>query len=182
MKPASSEFVNKMPPWAVGVVVVSVIAAIGGITYVGYGIIKKKQEEADSSDVVKDVDKEYQNLPKNEKELSAPFSAYSSTINLIVKLLDGAEKFESEIQVIESIIKVVKKPADWLFLVKQFGTKNIADIGWGTTNYDLITLLKDQLDSSGVYSINVNGYKQTGFAFNSVNILSEYLKKIGINF
>ena len=62
----------------------------------------------------------------------------------------------------------------------KFGNRNIDDILYGQTNYELVNLLNDQLDTAGVYTINLPNFKKTGATTNSINILSEYLNKIGV--
>lgn len=195
----------ELPPWAQGIIAVTLLAGAIGLSYVGVNYFKKRKEEKESKEVTDDITEELKKSEKEGLKLSKPKSSYSSTVSLIVKLLSGAETGGSEMQVIEEIMKVVKNKLDWQYLVKTFGVKNVPDIGWGETNYNLITLLKDQLDSmpgtggwktyvavvpglqpfaftNGVYNINVDGYKATGYASKTRDILSDYLKSIGVDF
>jgi hypothetical protein len=169
-----------LPMWAKGVVAVAII---GGIGYLVYKLNKKIGDLKDSKDskaTVNDATKEYLDMKNQGKKLSYPESNYSSAINTIVKLLNNCDSFMSELQAVEEVIKIVKTPTDWTYLVSKFGNKDIDDCGWGKTNYDLPTLLKDQLDTGGAYIINQVNYKKKGYAFNSVDILADYLKTKGI--
>lgn len=172
------EYFKQLPTWAKGLVALAIVGGVGYIGYKVYKAIKDREGKKDSKETVTDAKKELAAL-KNET-LSKPESNYASAVNTIVKLLNGCETFGSEVQAIQEIIKVVKKKKDWLYLIDKFGVKDIDDCGWGKTTYDLPTLLKDQLDTSGVYTINVDGYKKSGYAINSVDILEEYLKTKGI--
>lgn len=177
---AKGEIFNGLPKWAQGIIAVATVA---GIAFVGYKIylsVNKIKTDKDSKAVSDDAKREADNLLKSGQKLSSPEASYSSVINIIVKLLNGCETFSSEIQVISEVAKVVKTPVDWYHLVAKFGKKDIEDCGWGKTNYDLSTLLKDQLDTAGAYNIDINGYKKSGFAINSIDILDGYLKSKGV--
>jgi len=172
-----------LPNWSKGVIAVAVIGA--GL-YIAYKIVEKiknEKEKKDGKTVVNENLTEVQKLQQQGQKLSKPIPAYQQAINDIVKKLDGCEDVRSEGQVIETIISVVKKPIDWYYLVSKFGTKAISDcgtFGLGKTNYDLPTLLKDQLDTGGFLAINKDGFKRSGFYSNSINLLNEYLKTIGV--
>jgi hypothetical protein len=180
-----------LPMWAKGVVA---IAVVGGIGIVGYTIYKKLQKIGDKGkdDTAKETAKlaaqDYENLVKQGQKLSFPPSAYAAAAEAIVKFLDGCETLGTEFSAIEEVIKVVKKPVDWFYLIKIFGQKDISDCGtWGTikTRYSLVGLLKDQLDS---YVI-VTPYPKTvlggwtvpsGSYGDSIDVLSKYLKTVGV--
>lgn len=147
--------------------------------------VRRREDEKDPKVVVSNAQNDLKNEQQKGESLSFPSSTYSGTSNTIFQLLDGCETLDSEIQVIANIIKTVKKPIDWYNLIEVFGTKEITDCGtFGQihTTYDLISLLKDQLDTSGPYFINIDGYKASGFAYESVNVLRAYLKTIGVTF
>jgi hypothetical protein len=72
---------------------------------------------------------------------------------------------------------LVKKPIDWYKLVSVFGSRDIEDCGYGKTNYDLVTLLKDQLDSQ-LIGDTVLGKRY--WNDNTLKPLSDYLSKLGI--
>lgn len=147
--------------------------------------IRRREDEKDPKVVVSNAKSDLEEEKQKGEVLSFPSSTYSGTANTIFQLLDGCETLDSEIQVIGNIIKTVKKPIDWFNLIEVFGTKELTDCGtFGQihTTYDLISLLKDQLDTSGPYVINIDGYKTSGFAYESVNVLRTYLKTIGVAF
>lgn len=175
----AQESFTGLPQWAKGIIAVAVVGGVGFIIYKLYTKVKSEADKKDVKVVVNENLAEYEKLAKTEK-LSKPIPAYQQAINDIVTKLTGCEDFRTELQAIESIIKVVKKPIDWYYLVAKFGNKDIDDCGWGKTNYDFPTLLKDQLDTSGVYSIDFDGWKKSGFATNSIDILKSYLSKVGV--
>ena len=178
-----------LPPWAKGVIAVVVI---GGLAFVGYKIYKKVQtltdpDRKDEKDVIKAVDKEIKVAQQQGQTLSKPVSVYQSTANNIAIKLDGCEASpQPEIDVIKMIVDVVKKPIDWLQLQKSFDVRKIDDCGpFGSTQYELGNLLKDQLDQyvgamkietpGFVYDPSKSGNKKT------YDILKIYLNKIGVS-
>lgn len=165
-----------------GLIVVGSGLTLFGL-YKGYKYLNDLAQQRDEQKASDSAGSEYDKLIKQGKVLSKPQTDYRSAANLIEKLLDGCETSSSEFQVIENIIKVVKKPIDWLYLVKVFGVRKISDCGsFGSskTEYDLATLLKDQLDTGGAYSIDVDGYKDSGYTSDSIEILRKYFSKIGV--
>jgi hypothetical protein len=155
--------------------------------FIGYKIYRKIKDIEETQEVkatVKDAKSMYEKLKKEGKKLSdSNISAYSSLANYIQKQFDGCEAITTEAMVVSSIIKLVKAPIDWYYLVSKFGNKDIEDcgtFGLGKTNYDLPTLLKDQLDTGGLMSINKDGFKRSGVYSNSINLLNEYFKTIGV--
>ena len=159
---AKGEIFSGLPSWAKGVISVAVVGAAAFVAYKIYQTTKSLTGNKDEKAVANENLNEFQKLQKQGQKLSKPQPAYQQCINDIVTKLNGCETFNTELQVIESIIKVVKKPVDWYYLVAKFGNKDIEDCGTfgvGKTNYDLPTLLKDQLDTAGTYTINVDGFK-----------------------
>lgn len=148
--------------------------------------LKDQEEKKDPKIVVEDADDEYKAQIKAGIILSNPPSAYSGASNAIESLMDGCETFESEMNSIKEVIKVVKQPIDWFFLLKTFGVREIDNCGpfTGSKQYDLSSLLKDQLDSSGAYKItNINGYSDYSFfTQNSLDVLENFLKSRGVTF
>lgn len=173
-----------LPRWSKGIIAVVGVAALCVVGYRIYKVAMKKKEQADSQATVNAANTELQTEQKKGEKLSFTSSSYSATANLVAQRLNGCETFQSELVAIEAICKIVKKPIDWFFLVKTFGVKKIDNCGpfTGETTYDLPTLLKDQMDSSGAYTIDINGYKKSGTVWNSRQILSDYLQSKGINF
>jgi hypothetical protein len=180
---AKGEIFSGLPSWAKGVISVAVVGAAAFVAYKIYQKTKSLTGNKDEKAVTNENLNEFQKLQKQGQKLSKPLPAYQQLINDIVKKLNGCEDIRTEGQVIEGIISVVKKPIDWYYLVAKFGNKEIEDcgtFGMGKTNYDLPTLLKDQLDTGGFMSINKDGFKRSGFYANSINLLNEYFKTIGV--
>jgi len=177
---------DKVPSWAVGVVVVAgVLAFIGGGIFVYTKIKKavdKKKEEGEGKEVTNDAKSELRNLLNSGVRLSNGESVYSSTANLIAQKLDGCETFTTELEVINTILKVVKNRADWLKLVTDFGVRDIDNCGWmtGSTKYDLPTLLKDQLDSKTILIYEKVGSGTYNGLYQTYTLLSTELSKKGI--
>ena len=177
---------DKVPSWAVGVVVVAgVLAFVGGGIFVYTKIKKavdKKKEEEDGKAVTSDAKTELRNLLNSGVRLSNPESVYSSTANFIQQKLDGCELFTTELDVVNAILKVVKNRADWLKLVTDFGVRDIDNCGWltGSTKYDLPTLLKDQLDSSTILAFEKVGSGTYNGLYKTYTLLTTELSKRGI--
>lgn len=174
---------NNLPKISKTVIVVAVTVLVLFIFFVVYKKIKKVSENKNSVEVVKKVDDEISLELKKGNKISFPESVFLSTANLIEKNLDGCERFTTEIDTIKKIISTVKKQIDWLFLQKSFGVRKISDCGtFGTIKnpYDLATLLKEQLDSAGYFSFEIDGNKISGSTSNSYSILSDYFKKINV--
>jgi predicted FMN-binding regulatory protein PaiB len=177
---------DKVPSWAVGVVVVAgVLAFVGGGIFVYTKIKKavdKKKEEEDGKAVTSDAKTELRNLLNSGVRLSNPESVYSSTANFIQQKLDGCELFTTELEVVNAILKVVKNRADWLKLVTDFGVRDIDNCGWltGSTKYDLPTLLKDQLDSSTILAFEKVGSGTYNGLYKTYTLLTTELSKRGI--
>lgn len=174
---------DKVPSWAVGVVVVAgVLAFIGGGIFV-YSKIKKavdkRKEESEGREVTNDAKSELRNEIQSGVKLSNADSVYSSTANYIKQKLDGCETFGTELDVIKTILNVVKNRADWLKLVSDFGVRDIDNCGFftGSTKYDLPTLLKDQLDQSGFFLSEKIGTGTYNGQYTTYNILSTELSK-----
>lgn len=176
-------FLTALPKWAKGALIIFVIVVI----IFSYKEIKKyndnKNALKDNRVVINDVIKEIDMETKKGATLTYPQSAYDAAANTIQNLLDGCETFSSEINSIKEIIKCVKIKLDWLNLIKTFDVREISNcgsFGMSKANYDLLSLCKDQLDSSGVYSLDVNGYSASGACFNSLSVLNDFLtsKKI----
>lgn len=112
---------------------------------------------------------EYKKLLKQGQKLSFPVGNYITASNSVKIALDGCETYFGEEDAKFAVMNVVKKPIDWYFLVKTFGSRMIADCGWGETAYALPELLKGQLGSISASSAN--------YLTSNLAILQEYLKK-----
>lgn len=165
-----------LPAWAKGVIAVAVVGGVIYAIYKAKDFITKLTEGKESQNVVDDAKNEVKELSK-QYTLSKPKSAYSSCIGNIVKLLSGCESSQSEQDVVENVIRVVKNPLDWAYLVAEFNKKTIPDCGWGSTTYSLPELLKDQLDTFACYVTPrvIDGYTLKGCRQNTIEFLTEYL-------
>lgn len=180
---AKGEIFSGLPAWAKGVISIAVVGTAVFVAYKLYQKAKSLTGNKDEKAVANENLKEFDKLQTQGQKLSKPIPAYQQLINDIIKKLNGCEDVRTEGQVIEGIISVVKKPVDWYYLVSKFGNRDIEDcgtFGLGKTNYDLPTLLKDQLDTGGFLAINKDGFKRSGFYSNSIDLLKEYLKTIGV--
>lgn len=167
-------FFKDLPPLVRGIIILVILAVIIFVLWKIYQYFKEKAENKPNTIVVSDAQKE---IAKSTVPPSFSDADYQGTANAIAKLLDGCETDESEAQVVEEVKKSVKSAVDWYKLVVAFGTRDIADcgsFGISSTNYDLVSLLKDQLDTTQVF--------QSGTFQESKDILSKYLQTIGINF
>jgi hypothetical protein len=168
-----------LPPWARGVIS---LVGTAGLVWGGYELFQwnEKRIAAKTSNAVSDASKDMvKDLAKTGQKLSFPEANYLSTVNLIVKLLSGCETTATEAQVVDEIAKVVKNKIDWYHLVSVFGNKDIEDcVAFSKTNYDLTTLVKEQLDYIPT-GLNVIGVRRWGNDTTG-EILAQYLSKFGI--
>lgn len=178
---------SKLPPLARGIIAVATVGVTGIIIYKTFKFIQAKLANKDNNKAVNEAGDEYKRLEKQDS-LSFPEANYYSTANTIQKLLDGCEMPDTEVQVVSEIVKLIKKPIDWYFLIKAWGIRKIDDCGvlTGSTDYDLTTLLKDQLDSAvSANAIKIDGKRIGGLSDDfkdTAEFLSDYLKSIEINF
>lgn len=192
---------QKLPKWANGLIVVGSIALVGAIGWFLYTRYRDKKKAEESEVVVTQADTELQQQINNGQKPSFPPSTYSATANLIATLLSKCETVNSELDVVNAVIRCVNNRTDWLTLVKAFGTRDIEDCGsvggFSKTNYALPVLLNDQLDTAlmfrdwsyvagGLFGIgsldfNYNGVKKT-FSPNddTIEVLRYYLKQKGV--
>jgi hypothetical protein len=177
MEKGVGKFMQDVHPIFKGIIAVAGTGVVVFALYKGYKWYQAKQSEKDSNKAASQSGSEYDKLKKSGEQLSFPLSNYTSTANYIQKALDGCERVTTEMKVVEEIAKVVKKPVDWYYLISTFGNRDIANCGFGSTNYDLVTLLKDQLDSQ-LIGDSVLG--KTYWNDNTLKPLSNYLATIGI--
>lgn len=172
-----------LPPLVRGIIVLVILGIVIFIGWKVYQYFKAKAENKTNAAVVSNAQVEINNLGASP---SFPLATYDGTANTIQKLLSGCETAGSERDVISEVIRIVKTPTDWFTLIVAFGNRDIADcgsFGFSSTNYDLISLLKDQLDTNqAVYSINESGYTDNGAFTDSKDILAKFLLSKGINF
>ena len=173
-----------IPPLFKGIIAVVVVGGAAFLGYKIYKLIKSGAETKDQKAVGDAATKDLKEEIKKGETLSKPTSAYKSAANYIKNQLDGCDTVFNQTNVVNQIISVVKKPADWFYLVKTFDTKKIDNCGFltGDTDYDLPTLLKDQLDTNAT-QIKVDNFlyrpdKDGRKTF--YQVLQMYLKKIGV--
>lgn len=165
---------------AQGIIAVTLLVGAGLAVYAIVQKIKKDKEKANENvtlDLANDV---YRKLYNSGERISSTQAAYSAVANDIQIKLNGCDKFTTELEVIDSITSVVKKPIDWYFLVKLFSVREIEDCIYGKTYYALPELLKDQLDTGGIY-VGIGGGIGSGVTTESIQLLRGYLSKMNIN-
>jgi hypothetical protein len=182
-----------LPTYAKGIIALVVTAGAVGVAYLIYKGVKKATDRGrdNTSNRTENAVRDDLNQAINSgQKLSFPKSAYAGAAETILRLLDGCETVDSELQAIGEVIKVVKKPVDWFQLCDSFGQKDVSDcgtFGFAKTRYTLPALLADQLDSVrivtpldkpvlGGYTVPSGFYNETG------NILRNYLKTVGVTF
>ncbi len=178
---SDKNFFQNLPKWALGIVAVTVTAGVSFAAWKTYQYFQKKSEDSTQKAVGDQASGVVTSLKGKGQALSFPKANYEAAANTIKVLLDGCQRVVSEEQVVEEIVKVVKKPIDWYYLVSVFGNRDVADCGTfgvGHTNYDLISLLKDQLESTIIGDV-VNGKRY--WDDKTLVPLTEYLSKIGVS-
>ena len=172
---------NTLPGWAKGG---ATLAAIGGGALLIYLLLKKiKDLKSLQTQSAKTATQEYNELAKKDT-LTFAKSTYATTAETIANLLSGCETESTELQVIGEFIKVCKKQIDIEYLKSVFGNRTIDDCGpFGSTDYSLGSLLKDQLDTAILVTntpkklILGNWNVPTGYYSDSIEILDKYLKQ-----
>lgn len=183
---ASNQSTKGLPSWAKGVIALSVLAAVGIVAYKVYKFLQKAGEGKDEKETIRLVDVEIKEKIKAGDSPSFALSKYNSTASTIETLLAGLETEASEKKVVELVIDTVKKPIDWLLLVRAFNKRNVDNaFGFGTTAYELGGLLKEQLDhiQSVTNNINTPNFKHSKLINGKktyYEILKVYLNKIGV--
>lgn len=176
---------NSMPGWAKGILAIVGTAAIAFIGWKTYKEVQLIIADKSNKKVGNDAASQANSLIKQGQALSYPEANYGAAANTIQQLLDGCQSSGSELKVVDEIIKVVKNATDWWHLVAVFSNRDIADcgsFGFSHTNYDLITLLKDQITSVQIaFTINENGYQDSGAFSSGLSILSKFLATKGVN-
>lgn len=174
---------DKIPSWAVGVIAVAGVLAVGGVAYIIYKSLKKSSESKEEKDVIDNATKELRDEVKNNAP-SWPDSVYSTTANYIFQNLDGCETSGTELNVVKEVLRVVKTQTDWLKLVKAFGVRDVDDCGplSGSTKYELGGLLKEQLDSTVYLASEKIGNKTFNGTYKLSNLLTNELSARNIKF
>ena len=149
----TNSYFSQLPAWAKGAVVV-----FGAVVIVGTGVaitiavknaIKKLKENVQERQQGKEIESELKRL---EKEGIKPTMTEADATSLAFQVktgLDGCEMSGTEEIIKDTILQKVQNQADWYLLQDKFGLQMIDNCGWGTgdTQYDLKTLLLEQLDA-----------------------------------
>ena len=149
----TSSYFSQLPPWAKGAVVV-----FGAVVIVGAGVaitiaiknaIKKLQGNAEERRQGKEIESELEKLEKQGIKPTMSDADASSLAFQVKTGLDGCEMSGTEEIIKDTILQKVQNQADWYLLQNKFGLQMIDNCGWGTgdTQYDLKTLLLEQLDA-----------------------------------
>lgn len=179
------DYYKDIHPIAKGIIAIGVLGGLGIIGYTVYKKLKAIHDEKDLNKTATIYESEYKKLlNKGEKLSFEDKGVYNTLANEIASDLNGCERLSTEVDVINKIINVVKKPIDWYYLVYTFGIKKIDDCGSfgnSSTTYALPELLKDQLDSSGFYT-GIGGGIGSGFTTDTKDLMTKYLGGIGVTF
>ena len=171
-----------IPPLFKGIISLVVVGGAAFLGYKIYKLIKSSAESKDAKAVGDAATKDLKQEINKGQTVSKPLSAYASAVTFIQNQLSGCDNRGKEANVINQIISVVKKPADWFYLVQLWNSKKIENCLLGSYNADLPTVLKSELTST-MYGIKVDNfeYKPSKDTYkNGYQVLQQYLKKIGV--
>lgn len=167
------KYYQELPSWAKGAVAIAIIGGIGLIGYTIYKKVKTIQDKKESNETANAAEDEYLRLKKQGQKLSSPEANYFAAANAVKNALDGCDSVASEVDAINAVLKVVKKPIDWYYLVNVFGSRKIEGCAWGENKmYALPELLSEQLGHLTPLSLMT----KTGYMY-----LQKELVKRGIN-
>lgn len=171
-----------IPPLFKGIISLVVVGGAAFLGYKIYKLIKSSAESKDAKAVGDAATKDLKQEINKGQTVSKPLSAYASAVTYIQNQLNGCNSISNEKNVINQIISVVKKPADWFYLVQLWNSKKIENCLWGSYNGDLPTVLKSEL-TSAMSTIKVDNFEYNPSKDNFKNgyqVLQQYLKKIGV--
>jgi hypothetical protein len=123
MSAATNTLVNKMPPWAVGVLVVAGIGVVGISGFLIYKKIKNMKAEKDSKKEVGDVDDDLKALQKSGKKLSLTGSEIASIANNLFTAMDG---YGTNYDMILKNLVRVNNQVDLLAVIKSYGVRELS--------------------------------------------------------
>ncbi len=144
---------SELPTWAKGTIaVIGLLTLVGGALLIRKGIKKlaeTKEEREQERDLNQNTESALSQLEQQGVTPSLSDLDAQTLSNTIFTLLDGCELSGSEDQAVKAILGKINNQADWVKLQQVFGRRKIDNCGWGTgdTDYDLKTLLTDQLDA-----------------------------------
>lgn len=141
---------SELPPWAKGVVTLSVIA---GVVYVIFKVNKAIKKDAHEKEA-KEIEQEITELTNVQKQ-SYPDSQYHSFAN---QLEQAMYDFGTDEEGILAVFNKLKNNLDYLKLKKAFGVRPymggfIPPVLTGQ-NYDMVEHLRQELSSSWIKRIN----------------------------
>lgn len=144
---------SELPAWAKGTIaVIGVLTLVGGALLIRRGIKKlaeNKDERKEERDLTQNSQQELSQLQQQGVSPTLSDLDAQTLANTIQTLLDGCELSGSEDQAVKAILSKVNNQADWVKLQQVFGRRKMDNCGiWtGDTDYDLKSLLTDQLDA-----------------------------------
>lgn len=167
---------SQLPIWAKGTIaVVGVLGLVAIGIWIRKGIknlAENRGERQEERDIVANAQEQLNQLQQQGVQTTLTDLDAQTLANTIQTLLDGCERSGSESIAVDSILAKVNNQADWIKLQQVFGRRKIDNCGpWtGETDYDLKSLLTDQLD-------------QLDWSFNFYStVLKKGLEKKGIIF
>jgi len=169
-------FYSELPTWAKGTIA---IVAAGSLVLIGIAIrnaIQKGKENKGDRQANQENDAATQaalNALQNQGITSTLTDNDAIALSRTIEnAFSGAETVATEESVMNQIKAKVKNQADWVKLQQVFGVRTIPDILFGSTTYDLRSLLLDQLDSFTMFGLGKR-YSE---------VLVEDLAKQGVTF
>ena len=145
---------KELPTWAKGVIAVVGVVAVGGVGFAIYKAFKKFGERKDEREV-ESATQTVLNQLQNQGVTPTLNDADAVTLaRYIETALTDCETVATEDGVINRVVNAVNNQADWVKLVQTFGVRKISDcMSWTDTEYDLKSLLLDQLDSFTMFGL-----------------------------
>lgn len=171
-----------IPPLFKGIISLVILGGAAFLGYKIYKLIKSSGETKDAKAVGDAANKDLKEELKKGEAVSKPLSAYATAVTFIKNQLDGCNSTSDEKNVVNQIISVVKKPADWFYLVQLWNSKTIEECLWGSYVGDLPTVLKSEL-TTAMPKIKVDNFEYDPIKDkfkNGYEVLQQYLKKIGV--
>jgi len=169
-------FYSELPTWAKGTIA---IVAAGSLVLIGIAIrnaIQNAKENKGDRQADKENDQVTQdalNALQNQGITAGLTDNDAVTLSRTIEnAFSGAETVATEESVMNQIKAKVKNQADWVKLQQVFGVRTIPNILYGSTTYDLRSLLLDQLDSHTYFGLGTR-YSE---------VLIEDLKNQGVTF
>jgi hypothetical protein len=157
-----------LPPWAKGVVGVTVVGGTTVATVMTYKGIKRAIDKAKSAASIKDVAAERAKLQEQGQNQTFQDSQYKGWASAIQNQFSGCD-FSTPMPIfpgkdlsysgtkLYETLSGFKNNVDFLKLVEAWGIRTYDDCGWGTgdvTNVNLYQAVTDELGNGEVATIN----------------------------